>query len=296
MKENDLVRENLVLMELKSIGVLARAHRKKVLTYLRLSKLKLGLLIKFGAELLKGNIERIVNNLEESKSMNSLCALRPWRGISPRHPIFSIALLGCVILFTSCASKGPAFRNQPDYSTAYLGPNGEIFFATPQGKKKPAEAAPAPEPAWSWNDDGVTGAPSIVIDLSDQVARFYKGTTEVGHAPVSTGREGYNTPSGNFSVIEKDADHISTLYGDYVNSSGEVVVKNVGVNKDKRPPGTRFRGAPMPHFLRVTGAVGMHAGYLPGYAASHGCIRLPHAAAEIFYENAPVGTPVRIVH
>lgn len=199
-------------------------------------------------------------------------------------------------LISSCASKQPGFRNQPDYSTAYLGPNGEIFFATPKGPKKRAEAAPAPEPQWSWSGDGASGAASIVIDLSDQTARFYKGGIEVGRAPVSTGREGYSTPSGTFSVVEKDDDHISTLYGDYVDSSGEVVVKNVGVNQDKRPPGTRFQGAPMPHFLRVTGAVGMHAGYLPGYAASHGCIRLPHGAAEKFYENAPVGTPVSIVH
>jgi hypothetical protein len=215
--------------------------------------------------------------------------------LSNRILHLSILLLGFSLL-TSCASKGPAFRDQPDYSTAYLGPNGEIFFAKQRGPKRPAEAAPAPEPQWSWSGDGVPGTPSIIIDLSDQTARFFKGGVEVGNAPVSTGREGYSTPSGNFSVIEKDADHISTLYGDYVDSSGNAVVKNIGVNQDKRPPGTRFQGAPMPHFLRVTGAVGMHAGYLPGYAASHGCIRLPHGAAEKFYENAPPGTPVKIVH
>lgn len=61
----DLVVENLVLVELKSIEALARVHRKQVLTYLRLSGLKLGLLINFGGELLKGNIERLVNGLEQ---------------------------------------------------------------------------------------------------------------------------------------------------------------------------------------------------------------------------------------
>lgn len=61
----DLVVENAVLVELKSVEALARVHRKQVLTYLRLSDLKLGLLINFGGELLRGNIERIVNNLEE---------------------------------------------------------------------------------------------------------------------------------------------------------------------------------------------------------------------------------------
>jgi GxxExxY protein len=61
----DLIVENLVLVELKSITALAAVHRKQVLTYLRLSKLKLGLLINFGGELLKGNIERLVNDLDE---------------------------------------------------------------------------------------------------------------------------------------------------------------------------------------------------------------------------------------
>jgi GxxExxY protein len=61
----DLLLENLVLVELKSVEALARVHRKQVLTYLRLANLQLGLLINFGGELLKGNIERLVNGLEE---------------------------------------------------------------------------------------------------------------------------------------------------------------------------------------------------------------------------------------
>lgn len=227
--------------------------------------------------------------------MNPLRALQPLREMFSFSPACAMSAIACASLFTSCASKSPAFRDQPDYSTAYLGPNGEIFFAKQRGPKLPAEAAPAPEPKWTWSGDGVRGAPSIVIDLSEQTARFYRGGVEVGTVPVSTGREGYNTPTGNFSVIEKDRNHVSTLYGDYVDSSGAVVMKNIGVNENKRPPGAHFQGAPMPNFLRVTGGVGMHAGYLPGYAASHGCIRLPHGAAEKFFENAPAGTPVSIV-
>ena len=64
----DLLVEELVLVELKSVETLARVHRKQVLTYLRLTDLKLGLLINFGGELLKGNIERLVNRLEEPPS------------------------------------------------------------------------------------------------------------------------------------------------------------------------------------------------------------------------------------
>jgi GxxExxY protein len=61
----DLLVAERVLVELKSIEALARVHKKQVLTYLRLSDLRLGLLINFGGELLKGNIERLVNGLEE---------------------------------------------------------------------------------------------------------------------------------------------------------------------------------------------------------------------------------------
>jgi GxxExxY protein len=61
----DLLVGELVLVELKSVETLARVHRKQVLTYLRLTGLQLGLLINFGGELLKGNIERMVNGLEE---------------------------------------------------------------------------------------------------------------------------------------------------------------------------------------------------------------------------------------
>ncbi|MDR3403505.1 MAG: GxxExxY protein [Chthoniobacter sp.] len=61
----DLLVENLVLIEVKSVESLARVHRKQVLTYLRLTNLQLGLLVNFGGELLKGNIERLVNGLEE---------------------------------------------------------------------------------------------------------------------------------------------------------------------------------------------------------------------------------------
>jgi hypothetical protein len=231
---------------------------------------------------------------------SALTAQRP-PDFTLETPVLLGSFLRCLpiiitcVLFSSCASKGPAFRSQPDYSTAYLGPNGEILFATPRAPKRPAEAVPVPDRNWTWSDEGVQGPPSIVIDLSEQKARFYKGNVEVGTAAVSTGREGYDTPAGNFSVIQKNRNHVSNLYGNYVDANGEVVVKNVGVNKDPRPPGTRFQGAPMPCFLRVTGAVGMHAGYLPGYAASHGCIRLPHGAAEKFFENAPTGTPVSIV-
>ena len=230
--------------------------------------------------------------------------LRSCQDMPKIKPVSSSAMLraaavGLLIFSLAACSSAPSGQaGSQDYSTAYLGPNGEILYSsTPRSKsKRKAEVLkPAPEPQWSWFGDDVAGSPSIVISVGSQLATFYKGGVEVGRSQISTGREGYSTPTGSFSVIEKSPEHLSTLYGDYVDKSGEVVVSNVSVQTDKRPPGTHFEGAPMPYFLRVTGPVGMHAGYLPGFPASHGCIRLPQAAAYRFFENAKVGTPVRIV-
>jgi lipoprotein-anchoring transpeptidase ErfK/SrfK len=146
-----------------------------------------------------------------------------------------------------------------------------------------------------WDGDGVSGPPSVVIYLKEQRAYFYKGDQLVGVSQVSAGREGHNTPIGNYKIMQKDHDHASNLYGDYVDAAGNVVQKDVDVGKDPKPPGAIFKGAPMPFFMRITGGVGMHQGYLPGYPASHGCIRMPGKMAEAFYNNVEVGTPVQIV-
>jgi L,D-transpeptidase-like protein len=145
-----------------------------------------------------------------------------------------------------------------------------------------------------WDGARSGGKPRIIIDLEQQRAYFYKGGEVVGVSVVSTGREGYDTPSGEFQITQKDLAHVSSIYGNYVDRSGQVVMENVDVTKDPRPPGTVFRGAPMPYFLRIRGGIGMHAGYLPGYPASHGCIRLPKEMAVHFFQNAPISTPVLI--
>ena len=138
------------------------------------------------------------------------------------------------------------------------------------------------------------GKPSVTIRLSEQRAYFYKGGQLVGISQLSTGREGKNTPIGKFKISQKDPNHVSSMYGDYVDAYDNVVVPNVDVEKDPKPPGTHFKGAPMPFFMRIVGGVGMHAGYLPGYPASHGCIRMPEFMAENFFKSVSEGTPVTI--
>jgi lipoprotein-anchoring transpeptidase ErfK/SrfK len=147
-----------------------------------------------------------------------------------------------------------------------------------------------------WDGDGVSGKPSIKITLGEQRAYFYKGGQLVGISQLSTGREGMGTTTGSFKIIQKDQNHVSSQFGDYVDSADNVVVANVDVGKDPKPPGTHFKGAPMPYFMRIVGGTGLHAGYLPGYPASHGCIRMPEFMAENFFRNVSVGTPVTVTH
>lgn len=131
----------------------------------------------------------------------------------------------------------------------------------------------------------------IVVDLKRQTATLYRGSIVIGTSPVSTGREGYDTPPGKYKVVQKDPDHRSNLYGNYVRN-GRVVKRGVDVRKTPKPPGATFDGAPMFYFLRFHGAYGLHAGRLPGYPASAGCVRLPERQARRFYYAVDVGTPV----
>ncbi len=167
--------------------------------------------------------------------------------------------------------------------------------ATPQPPPPPKPPTPAPTASKSyWQDEGVTGDPSILINLTSQRAHFFKGENEVGQSLISSGKKGFETPPGEFKITQKNKDHVSNLYGDFVDAEGAVVQSNVDVTKEKPPEGATFRGAKMPYFLRFNGAVGMHAGRLPGRRASHGCVRLPRFMAKHFFENTALGTPVTV--
>jgi lipoprotein-anchoring transpeptidase ErfK/SrfK len=103
------------------------------------------------------------------------------------------------------------------------------------------------------------------------------------------------TPAGKFSVLEKDPDHRSSVYGNFLDRGGRVVRGGVSLKIDSAPSGTHYQGAPMKWFMRLTeDGVGMHIGILPGYPASHGCVRLPADIAPLIYQKVKVGTPVEI--
>jgi lipoprotein-anchoring transpeptidase ErfK/SrfK len=132
----------------------------------------------------------------------------------------------------------------------------------------------------------------VVVSLSKQRAYLLAGDQIAIDSPISSGKRGHSSPTGSFSIMEKDKDHRSNIYGDYVDAQGRIVRGGISAQIDSAPSGTHFVGAPMKWFMRLTGeGVGMHVGILPGYPASHGCIRMPEPAAALFYANVKVGTP-----
>jgi lipoprotein-anchoring transpeptidase ErfK/SrfK len=96
----------------------------------------------------------------------------------------------------------------------------------------------------------------LVVSIPAQTLYVFDHGELIMTSPVSTGRKGYGTPVGTFQILQKKRFHRSNLYGD----------------------------APMPFMQRLTwGGVALHAGHVPGYPASHGCIRLPGGVAQQLY-------------
>jgi lipoprotein-anchoring transpeptidase ErfK/SrfK len=135
----------------------------------------------------------------------------------------------------------------------------------------------------------------VVVSLPKQRAYLMTGEQIVIDSPISSGKRGHSSPTGHLHVLEKDPNHHSSLYGNFVDSSGRIVRAGVSARIDAAPSGTRFAGAAMKWFMRLTeDGVGMHIGILPGYPASHGCIRMPPDGAKLFYDHVKVGTPVDV--
>jgi len=163
-----------------------------------------------------------------------------------------------------------------------------------QCKTRPPTQSVSPQDDTFWADEHPSGSHKVVISLEEQRVGLFKGSQIVGISPISSGKEGNDTRPGVFKVTEKDEDHRSSWYGAFVDELGNAVVEDVDVRKDTPPPGTKFMGASMNWFMRFNGAIGMHQGYLPGYPASHGCIRLPEKMAALFYHATPHGTTVEV--
>jgi lipoprotein-anchoring transpeptidase ErfK/SrfK len=162
----------------------------------------------------------------------------------------------------------------------------------------PPRVSTEPLPLYEWNPEVLYGEPSIVIDLRIQRAEVYIGGLFAGWSVVATGKEGYNTPAGDYTILQKLVDKHSTLYGKIVDAYGNTVKGDADARRDSVPPGGRFLFAPMPYWMRLTWrGIGMHAGPIPrpGRPASHGCIRFPRDFAIQLFQIVRIGTPVQII-
>jgi len=134
---------------------------------------------------------------------------------------------------------------------------------------------------------------SVEIDLEEQMAYLLQNGRPVLASPISSGRYGHLTKGGSFKILEKERTHYSSMYGRIVDARGNTIVADADADMPV-PPGEKFIPAPMHYFMRFCGADGMHAGYLPGYPASHGCVRMPEQYAIAFFNSVGVGTPVSV--
>lgn len=187
-------------------------------------------------------------------------------------------------LLASCGTSEPG-------SSYLTGMGGPIHQPVSGG---PHHSAPAIHDDISyWEGDGVSGSPLVRINRAQQKAYFYKGGTLVGVSRISSGTEDHGTPAGRYKITEKMKDKVSSAYGVFKDrATGMTTNDNVDIRLVKPKPSEIFYNAPMPNWMRFNGGIGMHTGYLPGYAASHGCIRMPHHMSTKFFENVAIGTPV----
>lgn len=130
-----------------------------------------------------------------------------------------------------------------------------------------AEAANGLKPGdWVWAPQiAAEGPVTVLVDLTTQLATVYRNGVAIGVSTVSTGKPGHETPTGVFQILQKDADHRSSTYNN----------------------------APMPYQQRLTwDGVALHAGGLPGYPESHGCVHLPYAFAQQLFKITSMGGTV----
>lgn len=135
----------------------------------------------------------------------------------------------------------------------------------------------------------------IKVFLKEQNLTLYLDGQPVFCCAVSTGRKPGWTPIGDYRIISKAARHTSSAYGKFVSKSGKVTRRDVDSRRTRVPLGSRFVGAAMPNFLRMTsGGIGIHAGVLPGHPASKGCIRVGRDASEVLFRICSEGDKVSV--
>src|ERR1700756_1064731 len=135
---------------------------------------------------------------------------------------------------------------------------------------------------------------SVILNLTEQAAYLLENGRVTLVSPIASGKEGWGTPVGRYHITNKDLNHVSADFGLVVDSYGRIVIPDATPGT-RVPPGCHYMPAPMPDYMQFGPALGMHGGFLPGYPASHGCVRMPHDLAAQFFARVEVGTPVEVI-
>lgn len=157
-----------------------------------------------------------------------------------------------IVVAVTCAAVAPTHAQQVDMSS------GSVVEIVADLKAGQYVWAPQIAP---------DGPMLLIVNLKTQRAVLYRNGIPIGATTVSTGRSGRETPTGIFTILQKQVEHYSSKYDN----------------------------APMPYMERLTWeGVALHAGHLPGYPASHGCIRMPAGFAKLLYGSTKLGMTVVI--
>ena len=185
-------------------------------------------------------------------------------GILGRHKKLWWLSAGAVLLLVASVSPPPRLPLDPIvFEDAACLVSQAACLSIPPAAPTAAPVAKAVRPA----PPSPGSAIRILVSIPQQKAWVFASGTLVATAPVSTGRRGHETPTGNFRILQKAVHHRSNIYSN----------------------------APMPFMQRLTNSgVALHAGHLPGYPASHGCIRLPWGFAKRLYGLTDGGTRVTV--
>lgn len=194
-----------------------------------------------------------------------------------------VVLMGMAMLMVSIASVSGAYAQEPSEPGPRL--SGGLSGSAPEQSNPPAAqpetppAAPAqPEPVPVQPAPAPSGGyKHIIVDLSSQWLYAYVGDYLVFDAPVSTGKDGFNTPPGAFSI--------------YAKLPSQTMSGTLG--------GESYYVPDVPYVMYIYGGVAMHGTYWhndfgTGIRRSHGCINLPIDSAAWLYNWAPIGTPVQV--
>jgi len=182
-----------------------------------------------------------------------------------KQRILSLALkatVTCTLVVLSLGCAGTQVRQAPSIPSGGMAQPSFHTKGTPTGRP----SGPLQPGEYWWNAQlSPRGPLMVLVSVPEQTMHVYRNGILIGRSTVSTGSQGHSTPGGVFTILEKKKEHYSRTYNN----------------------------APMPNMQRLTSSgIAMHSGNLPGYPASHGCIRLPYDFSQLLFSATAQGGTV----